>query len=125
MAEVKKNAASTAVQLLATAGLCAVCFYAGGKLNSVTPNGKYLVADKNAVILAAVMERDSTDAEKLKAEITQPILQVMRRYTDQGYVIIEGGRDERGNLAIAALPPDTRDITKELAAAITPKETTK
>jgi len=102
-----------------------VCFYAGGKLGSVTPNGKYLVADKNAVIVAAVMERDSTDAAKLKAEITQPILQVMRRYTDQGYVIIEGGRDERGNLSIAALPPDTRDITKELAAAITPKETTK
>jgi hypothetical protein len=125
MADVKKNGMSTAVQLLATAGLCAVCFYAGGKLNGVTPNGKYLVADKNAVILSAVMERDRTDAEALKAEITQPILQVMRQYTDQGYVIIDGGRDERGNFTIAALPADTRDITRELAAAVTRKESTK
>lgn len=122
MADVSKNRLSTAAQLLATAGLCGVCFYAGGKLNSVTPNGKYLVADKNAVILAAVMERDSTDAETLKTEITRPILQVMRQYTDQGYVIIDGGRDEHGNLTIAALPADARDITKELAAAVSRKE---
>lgn len=125
MADVKKNGASTVAQLLATAGLCSVCFYAGGKLNGVVPNGKYLVADKNAVILSAVMERDSTDAETLKAEITQPILHVMRQYTDQGYVIIDGGRDDHGNLTIAALPADTRDITKELTAAVTRKERTK
>lgn len=125
MAEVKNGRWSTAAQLLATASLCGVCFYAGGKLNSVTPNGKYLVADKDAVILSAVMERDSTDADTLKAQITQPILQVMRRYTDQGYVIIDGGRDEHGNLTIAALPADTRDITHELAAAVTRKEPTK
>ena len=122
MADVRKNGVSTAVQLLATAALCAVCFYAGGKLTGATPNGKYLVADKNAVILSAVMERDSTDAEALKAEITQPILKLMRQYTDQGYVIIDSGRDERGNFTIAALPADTRDITKELAAAVTRKE---
>lgn len=125
MADVSKNRLSTAAQLLATASLCGVCFYAGGKLNSVTPNGKYLVADKNAVILAAVMERDSTDAGTLKTEITRPILQVMRQYTDQGYVIIDGGRDEHGNLTIAALPADTRDITKELAAAVSRKEAPK
>jgi hypothetical protein len=125
MADVKKNVVSTAVQLLATAGLCGVCFYAGGKLGSAGPNGKYLVADKNAVILAAVMERDSNDADTLKAQITQPILQVMQQYTDQGYVIIDGGRDEHGNFTVAALPTDTRDITKELAAAVTKKESTK
>lgn len=121
MADAKPKALPMGVQLLATAGLCAVCFYAGGKLNSVTPNGKYLVADKNAVILQAVMERDSTDAQALKAEITQPILGVMRRYTDQGYVIIDGARDEHGNLTVAALPADTRDISAELAAAIARK----
>jgi hypothetical protein len=125
MSERKKTALATGVQLLAVAGLCAVCFYAGGKLGSVPPNGKYLVADKNAVILSAVLERNSTDVEGLRAEIAQPVMQVMRRYTDQGYVIIDGARDERGNLTIAALPADTRDITKELAAAITRKETEK
>jgi hypothetical protein len=125
MAEVRKNRLSTAAQLLASASLCGVCFYAGGKLNSVTPNGRYLVADKNAVILAAVLERDSTDAEALRAQITQPVLRVMRHYADQGYVIIDGARDERGNLTIAALPAGTRDITNELAAAVTPKESAK
>lgn len=121
MADVKSRTLPMGVHLLATAGLCAVCFYAGGKLNGVTPNGKYLVADKNAVILQAVMERDSTDAQVLKAEITQPILGVMRRYTEQGYVIIDGARDEHGNLTVAALPADTRDITGELTAAIARK----
>ena len=125
MAEIKKKSVSAAVQALATAGLCAVSFHAGGRLSGTTPNGKYVVADKNAVILSAVMERDSTDAEALKAEIIQPILRVMRQYTDQGYVIIDGGRDEHGNFAIAALPPGTRDITKELAAAVTRTESRK
>jgi hypothetical protein len=125
MAERKTTTLGTGAQLLAVGGLCAVCFYAGGRLNSVAPNGKYLVADKNAVILSAVLERNSTDVDALKGEIAQPVLQVMRRYTDQGYVIIDGARDERGNLTIAALPPDTRDITKELAAAIARRESAK
>ncbi|WP_371765574.1 hypothetical protein [Massilia sp.] len=121
MADALKKTMSFAVPFLATGFLCAVCFYAGGKFNSVTPNGKYLVADKNAVILAAVLDRDSTDAQVLKAEISQPIVQVMKKYTDQGYVIIDGARDEHGNLTVAAMPPDTRDITQELRDAITRK----
>lgn len=122
MADAHRKAVPLGVQLLATAGLCAVCFYAGGKLNGTTPNGKYLVADKNAVILQAVLERDSTDAQALKAEITQPIVQIMQRYTEQGYVVIDGGRDEHGNMTVAALPAGTRDITAELAAAVARKE---
>jgi len=125
MAEIKKKSMSAAVQLLAIASLCAVSFHAGARLGAPTPDGKYLVADKNAVILSAVMERDSTDAEALKAEIIQPIVRVMRQYTNQGYVIIDGGMDEHGNFAIAALPPGTRDITKELAAAVARKESRK
>jgi hypothetical protein len=121
MADQVKKTASFAVPLVAIAFLCSVCFYAGGRFNSVKPNGKYLVADKNAVILAAVLDRDSTDAQMLKAEISQPIVQVLTRYADQGYVIIDGGRDEHGNLTVAALPPGTRDITQELRDAITPK----
>jgi hypothetical protein len=122
MANIDSKTLPMGVQLLATAGLCAVCFYAGGKLSGTTPNGKFLVADKNSVIVAAVMERNSTDAKQLDAEITQPVLTVMRRYTDQGYVIIDGGKDERGNLTVAALPPGTRDITDELAAAVARKD---
>lgn len=125
MADSIKKAASFVVPAAAIAFLCGVCFYAGGKYNSVVPNGKYLVADKNAVILAAVIERNSTDAKTLQAEIAQPILHVMKRYTDEGYVIIDGAKDEHGNLTIAALPADTRDITQELTAAITRKETPK
>lgn len=125
MPEPKTTTLGTGVQLLAVAGLCGVCFYAGGKLNSVTPNGKYVVADKNAVILSAVLDRNSTDVNALRADIAQPVMQVMRRYADEGYVVIDGARDERGNLTIAALPADTRDITKELTAAINRKETAK
>ena len=125
MADSIKKASSFVVPAAAIAFLCGACFYAGGKFNSVVPNGRYLVADKNAVILSAVIERNSTDAKALQAEIAQPILQVMKRYTDQGYVIIDGAKDEHGNFTIAALPADTRDITQELSAAIARKETSK
>ena len=125
MADSIKKAASFVAPAAAIAFLCGACFYAGGKFNSVVPNGKYLVADKNAVILAAVLERNSTDAKALQAEIAQPVLRVMKRYTDEGYVIIDGAKDEHWNLTIAALPADTRDITQELTAAITKKETAK
>lgn len=107
-----------AALILALVSLCAVSFYAGNQFAAAPQNGKYLVADKDAVILAAVFDRDSTDTQALQAEITQPILQLMRRYAEQGYVIIDGARDERGNYTIAALPPGTRDITPELSAAI-------
>jgi hypothetical protein len=125
MDKVGRSLSPLAAQVVATVALCGVCFYAGGKLSSVTPNGKYLVADKEAVVLSAVLDRDSTDARTLQAEITQPILAVMQRYTEQGYVIIDGGHDERGNMTIAALPEGTRDITKELAAAIPKKSAAK
>lgn len=122
MDEPKRKAVPMGAQLLATAALCAVCFYAGGKLNGVTPTGKYVVADKAAVILDAVMASDSTDPKALDARITKPVLQVMRHYTEQGYVVIDGAKDEHGNFTIAALPADTRDITQELSSAITPRE---
>lgn len=118
MDEARNKAIPTAVSLLATAALCAVCFHAGARFNSVTPNGKYLLADKDAVILSAVMERGSTDPEALNAEVVRPIVKKMQYYTEQGYVIIDGGKDERGNYSVAAVPADTRDITQELEAVV-------
>lgn len=125
MVDFIKGRASFVAQAAAITFLCGACFYAGGQFNSTVPNGRYLVADKNAVILAAVLERNSTDAKALEAEIAQPVLRVMKRYTDEGYVIIDGAKDERGNFTVAALPAGTRDITQELAAAVARKESAK
>jgi hypothetical protein len=125
MTDSTKRTGPGLVPMLLVAGLCAGSFYAGGVFNSVTPNGKYLLADKNAVIVNAVLTRDSTDAETLRTDVAQPILNVLRRYTDLGYVVIESSRDEQGNHLVAAIPAGTRDITHELELAITKQEQSK
>jgi hypothetical protein len=125
MTESTKRPGHALMPLLLVVGLCGASFYAGGVVNSVTPNGKYLLADKNAVIVNAVLTRDSTDAETLRTEVAKPVLNVLRRYTDLGYVVIESSRDDQGNHLVAAVPAGTRDITHELELAITQKEKSK
>jgi len=118
MRELFKKIFMAGVPAFAVLFLIAVAFYAGGVLNSTRPNGKYLTAEKNAVIFGAVFDRQGETPEQLKAEVTVPVLAVLRKYADQGYVVIDTAKDEHGNMVIAALPDGTSDITAELAAAI-------
>lgn len=83
-----------------------------------TATGKYLVAEKSAIILQAVFERQGLPDEEMEKQIGKPILAVLKKYADQGYVVIDAAKDEQGNLSIAAMPNGTRDISAELRAAI-------
>ncbi|NHR07798.1 hypothetical protein HA052_21645 [Chromobacterium haemolyticum] len=95
--------------------LCAISFYLG---KTEVPTGKYAIVEKGAVIFDAVMNRPGMDEATLNKEVSQPILAVLKKYSDEGYVVIDTGRDERGNMHIAALPGSTIDITSELRAAV-------
>ena len=106
--------------------LCAGAYAAGAYLHP-QPQGKYVTADKAAVIFTAVMEMQpaASDEALLKKRITDPVLGVLRRYTEQGYVVIDAAKDDQGNMSIVALPVGTKDITEELSAAVGIKGTSK
>lgn len=102
--------------------LLMVAYYSGGVLNSQQLNGKYLTVEKSALIIQAYLERQGETKEQLNAEITLPILSILKKYTEQGYVVIDTAKDENGNMTIAALPKGTADINKEVAAALKKKD---
>lgn len=112
-----KKLISAIVWILPIVFLCGVSFYAGAKLNSTIPNGKYLIADKSSVIFNAVFDHPGMTDEERKKSILDPIVSILKKYSDMGYVIIEAGKDERGMHVISALPATTRDITEELLMA--------
>lgn len=116
------NFISAPVPLFAVVFLAGACYYAGAQLGNKN-NGKYVTADKSTVILNAVLDLHNAGSseEEMKTKIVAPVLGVLKKYADQGYVVVETGKDERGNMLIAALPADTRDITNELAEAVKTK----
>lgn len=118
---------SAGVPLFAVVMLAAACFYAGLRSGTPQANGKYVTADKGAVILDAVLNSRSdgtapgNDAE-FKSAIVDPVLGVLRKYADAGFVVLDTSTDERGNMVVAAVPAGTQDITPELVAAIKAKQ---
>jgi hypothetical protein len=114
------------VPLLLVVALCAAAYAAGAYLHK-QPEGKYVTANKSAVIFTAVMEMQSaaSDEAQLKKRVTDPVIALLRRYTDQGYVVIDTAKDDHGNMSIVALPEGTKDITQELSTAVGIKETSK
>lgn len=101
---------------LAVAILCGVAFYAGHA--TVEQNGKFAIAEKSAVILQAVLDRPAESPETFAREVAQPIIEVLKRYADQGYTVLDSAKDEQGNYALIAMPKSSIDITTELRAAI-------
>lgn len=99
-------------------------FYAGIEYKADAP--KVVIAERGAVILEAVLDRHDAAPELLEKEISQPVLAVLKKYADLGYVVIDSSKDEAGHYMVAALPPDAKDITVELREAIQkPQPTTK
>ena len=79
---------------------------------------KYVVAEKSAVILKSVLSHPNETGEELQNRITGPVISVLSKYANQGYIVLDAARDENNNYVVAALPEGTRNITNELAAAI-------
>lgn len=119
---------SAGVPLFAVVLLAGACFYAGLRSGTPQANGKYVTADKGAVILDAVLNSRADgaaapgDDAEFKASIVDPVLGVLKKYADAGFVVLDTSTDERGNMVVAAVPGSTQDITPELVAAIKAKQ---
>lgn len=82
------------------------------------PIPRIAVAEKGAVILEAVLDHPNRSPERLEEEVKKPIVNVLNRYAEQGFAVIDVSKDESGNMQVAALPKDTLDITPLLRVAI-------
>ncbi len=91
-------------------------FYAGQEFRPEGP--KVAIAERGAVILEAVLERHDATEELLQREVSKPVLEVLQRYADLGYVVIDSSKDDAGNYAVAALPSSVIDITEALRQAV-------
>lgn len=105
---------------LAVVILCSGAFFAGKA--SVEKIGKFAVAEKGAIVLQAILDRSSESPETFARDVAQPMVEVLTRYADNGYMVIDASKDDAGNYAIVALPKNVIDITQELRSAI--KKTT-
>jgi hypothetical protein len=91
-------------------------FYVGQEFRPEGP--KVAIAERGAVILEAVLERHGATEEVLQREVSKPVLEVLQRYADLGYVVFDSSKDEAGNYAVAALPSAAIDITEALKQAV-------
>jgi hypothetical protein len=96
--------------------LMVVGFYIGHELKPEGP--KIAVAERGAVILEAVLDRHGATEETLQQEVSKPVLDVLKKYADLGYVVIDSSKDDSGNYVVAALPAGAIDITEALRQAI-------
>lgn len=106
----------SAVLLIAALGV--YIGYETNLLKGTTNPPKVAFAEKSAVVIKALLTRNDLDKNAVDAQIKQPILAVIKRYVEQGYVVIDSGRDENGMMAVSGIPKGAIDITPELYAAL-------
>lgn len=120
-----KNPLTIKVPMFAVLAFCAAAAFVGRESapKATQPAEgadipKYAVAERTAIILQSVLSHPGESKDQLQERISDPIVSVLKKYTDAGYIVIDAARDENGNYVIAALPESTKDITKEMASAI-------
>jgi hypothetical protein len=97
---------------VAVAVLCGGAFYLGHE--SAHKPSKFAISEKSAVIFDAVLDRPGITKEQIEKDIKQPVMSVLKKYADDGYVVIDVARDDQGYMAVLAVPNDAIDITAEL-----------
>jgi hypothetical protein len=101
---------------LAVLIIAAVAFVIGR--GSVQPHDRVAVVEQGALVLEAVLSRPDASPEDLESQVRAPILQVLQKYADAGYTVLDVSRDDAGRMAVAALPAQSTDITAEMRAAM-------
>ena len=96
--------------------LCLATYLMGHQ--AATPAKNVAVVEKGAVILEATLDRPNLSAAQIKAQVSEPIKAVLRRYQKNGYDVIDTSRNDQGEITVAAIPPNTIDITNELRTAV-------
>jgi len=115
------------VPYLAVALLIATAFYLGLETSNLTakPAPKVAFAEKGAAILEVVLAHQDISPAALDEQVKKPILAVIKRYVDKGYLVIDSSRDENGNMYIDGVPEGAINITSDIRAALKLPETTK
>jgi len=82
------------------------------------PAPRVAIAEKSAVILEAALNSPTASQQQMRTLVAEPIRNVLRRYEQAGYVVINTSRNDQGDMTVDALPADTIDITNELRTAV-------
>jgi hypothetical protein len=108
------------VPYLAVLILIAVSFYTGFEISNVLAQKKPKVAfaGKGATITEALLSTTTSTREEVDKEITKPIVSVIKKYIDNGYLVIDSSLNQNGAMEITGIPKGAIDITNELRAAV-------
>jgi len=100
--------------------LCGACAIAGGAVgfSASRPAPKFAVAEKGSIVLQAFLEHPALTPTEAQRQVSAPILAVLKRYSDRGFLVVNVARDRTGQLMVDAVPPDAVDITPELRRAV-------
>lgn len=116
----KKLIFSGNIPYSAVAVIAALALYVGSAIPQISPKPtpKVAFAEKGVVVMEALFGQEYVSEAALDEQIKKPMLAVIKRYVDKGYVVIDASRDENGKMAIAGIPVGAIDITAELKAAL-------
>lgn len=98
--------------------LCGAAFFVGR--NTVTKEPpRFAMGEKSAVIAEAVLNRSGPISDEyFDKTIKKPVLAVLKKYADQGYIVVDVYKDEQGYMSVAAAPSTAIDITQEMRNSI-------
>lgn len=89
-----------------------------GRQSVHTPPLRVAIAERSALVFERSLALGLRDPAALKAQVSDPILDVIRRYADTGFVVIDAVQDDQGYYSVLALPEDAVDITAEMKVAL-------
>lgn len=82
------------------------------------PVANIAIAEKDSLILATLLKNPDLSEEQITSYIKTPVINVINRYKDNGYLVINVENDQNGNYSIVGLPSGAIDITDEIHAEI-------
>jgi len=116
----KAQRSTRGVPVVGVVLLCVAAAIAGaaGAIRTTRSSAKVAVVEKGGVVLQVLLEHPGLTPEQTERWVRAPVLRVLKKYADAGYVVVDVARDRSGQLMVDAVPPDAIDITQELRKAV-------
>ena len=89
-----------------------------GEASASETKVRIAVAERQAIIFDHALDFPSMGADERQRKLIDPILSVLQKYAQAGYLVVDALKDESGAYFVSALPYQALDITQELRAAI-------
>ena len=97
-------------------GIAASMFGAGRM--SVNKQVPVALAEQSAVLMRVVLDHPELGATQIERQVRAPIRDILQRYGQQGYMVVDVATNDAGGYGLLALPAGSIDITGELLAAV-------